>query len=91
MKLALISAVLFTLSYVVVNGGLGPHPLAFVVPLAVVVATTGVAGHVMARRRKRRTPADPSALDAQMLDTPVRPQPIVPPPRTPGSKARKLF
>lgn len=97
MKLALISVGLFLVSYVAVNGGLGPNPFQLVVPLLVVLATTVAARWVM-RRGHRGTSQKDQAW--QMPDTimpaqrrvppPDRPAPDAPP-RTPGTKARKLF
>ena len=95
MKLAAITAGLFVLSYLVVNRGLGPQPLALVVPLIVVLVTSFAAGRMLGRRRKPRT-KDTDFDDP--LETRVRPQPMPPmprdptlPPRAPGGKARKLF
>ncbi len=102
MKLAAIAAGLFVLSYLLVNRGFGPDPLALVVPLVVVLATTLAAGRMVRRRKKPSAKLDDFDLP---LDTPVRPQPMPPlpssgqsprpdpqaPPRPPGGKARKLF
>lgn len=91
MKLAFISAGLFLLSYVLVNGGFGPRPLLIVVPLLVAVGSTVAARWLMRRGRGRRTKSP--AFDP---DSVPMPQPRTPfaPPRTGGStggKARKLF
>jgi L-lactate permease len=100
MKLALISVGLFLVSYIAVNGGLGPNPFQLAVPLLVVLATTVAARWVM-RRGHRGTSRKGQAWE--MPDTIMPAQRRVPPdnvvdkvaadtaPRTPGSKARKLF
>ncbi len=49
MKLALISAGLFLVSYIAMNRGLGPHPLQIVVPLVVAVGTAVAARWFMRR------------------------------------------
>ncbi len=101
MKLALISVGLFLVSYIAVNGGLGPNPFQLAVPLLVVLATTVAARWVM-RRGHRGTSRKGQAWE--MPDTIMPAQRRVPPtgkvvdkvavdtaPRAPGSKARKLF
>ncbi len=105
MKLALISAVLFLLSYVAVNRGLGPQPWLLVIPLSVAIGSALGARWLMARRRGggnrggewARFEADFPA-DFQNVPPPQRHVPqdrASPPPRpstgSPGGKARKLF
>jgi hypothetical protein len=104
MKIALISAGLFLVSYVAVNRGFGPNPLALIVPLAVVVGTALAARWVMRRgARTKRAPADEvfaakmglardAPLRAPPLPEPPMPaaRPMAPPPPRSG-KARKLF
>jgi len=91
MKLALIAGGLFLLSYLLVNKGLGPQPLALLAPLLVVLATSFAAGRMLGRRRKPR----PDTVFDAPLERRVPPQPLppMPPaaPRPPRSKARKLF
>ena len=90
MKLALITGVLFALSYIAVNGGLGPDPLRLLIPL-----TAGVAMAVATRwqmRRGRRTPPGSPALRTQAVPAAVaNADRTRPAPRPPGGKARKLF
>lgn len=100
MKLAAIAAGLFVLSFLLVNRGLGPQPLALLVPLVVVLATSLAAGRLIGRRRK---PRDKQGTFDDPLDIAVPPQPMPPlmksgphmqapqAPRPPGGKARKLF
>jgi hypothetical protein len=94
MKIALITVVLFLLSYVAVNGGLGDNPFELAVPLLVVVATTLGARWVMGRgKRAGRMPA--VAMLDPPLDAPPCPpsrSPVPPSPSREGNgKARKLF
>lgn len=103
MKIALISAGLFLVSYAAVNRGFGPNPLALLVPLAVVVGTALAARWVMRRgaRAKRASAAEVFAAKMGLAhDVPLRAPPMpeprmpaarptAPPPRS--SKARKLF
>jgi hypothetical protein len=89
MKLAFISAGLFLLSYVVVNGGLGPRPLLLVVPLLVAIGSAVAARWLMRRGRgAAKSPVfDPDSLSM----SPSRR--ATPPPAVSrsGGKARKLF
>jgi hypothetical protein len=88
MKLAFISAGLFLLSYVVVNGGLGPRPLLLVVPLLVAVGSAVAARWLM---RRGRGAAKSPMFDPDGLPVP-RPRRAAPPvPPRSGGKARKLF
>jgi hypothetical protein len=90
MKLALISAGLFLLSYVVVNGGLGPNPLLIIVPVLVAVGSTVAARWLMRRGRGGGAKAPAFDPESMPMPPPRDPTPSAPPPRT-GGKARKLF
>ena len=100
MKIALISAGLFLVSYVAVNRGLGPDPLALIVPLAVVVGTAMAARWIMRRGGggKRASAAEKFAAKMGLeRETPMREPPlssargVVTPPSPRPGKARKLF
>ncbi|MBY0510038.1 MAG: hypothetical protein K2P94_07775 [Rhodospirillaceae bacterium] len=91
MKLAFLSAGLFLLSYLLVNGGLGPRPFLIVVPLLVAVGSAVAARWLMRRGRGAQT-AKAQAFDPDSLPMPPQPR-SAPPPAPPrsGGKARKLF
>lgn len=91
MRLAIISAGLFLVSYIAVNRGLGPHPLSLVVPLLVAVGTAVGARWLM--RRGQNASTRRAVLEEDLLARDVPPQRHVPPspPRSSGGKARKLF
>ncbi len=104
MKLALVSSALFLLSYLAVNRGLVPQPVLVIVPLLVVIGTTGAAHWLIGRGRRGRSSGKAAAqFAAKMGLDPDRPQAEAPMPRAPlppsplppspprGGKARKLF
>ena len=87
MKYAVFSGVLFLISYVLANGGIG-DPMKLIMPTVVAIAVAAGVAWVGQRRRGRKPKSDVEALLQGPLGVaPPRPRT----PSRPGGGARKLF